>query len=40
MLRTSPMDFVTLLIDSADVIKITGDYNNFAQTTKLKALKI
>jgi len=36
MLRTSPMDFVTLLIDSADVIKITGDYNNFAQTHKIE----
>ncbi len=36
MLRTSPTDFVTLVIDSADVIKVSGDYNNLAQTYKIE----
>ena len=36
MLRTSPTDFVTLIIDSADVITVTGDYNDLANTYKIE----
>ena len=35
-LRTSPMDFVTMIIDSADVLTVEGDFSKLSQTAKIE----
>ncbi len=36
MLRTSPNQGITLVIDSADVLKVSGDFENIAETYKVE----
>lgn len=36
MLRTSPNQFITLIIDSADVLKVSGDFENLTATYNIE----
>ena len=39
MIRTEPNVFVTILADSADVLSITGDFNDFLNSNKIEGSK-
>ena len=39
VLRTSPNQGITLIIDSADVLKISGDFNDIATTNIIEGSK-
>jgi len=39
MLRTSPNQFITLILDSADVLKVSGDFEDIVATYKVEGSK-